>query len=320
MARPLRIEYEGACYHVTARGNDRKKIFFSPRDYERFREYLVMAGERFGCLLHAYVLMGNHYHLLLETPLGNLSRVMHYIKGSYTTYVNTKRKRSGHLFQGRYKSIVVDTDSYLLELSRYIHLNPVRAGIQGRPEDYQYSSYRNYLQQEEDDLVSRKLTFQLLSCNQESAANLYREFVESSLGKALQNPLENTYGGVVLRFVRQLLDRLEGQVGEKEELSHRKALTAPTTVGEVLTVITSTFNIGKEDLGDSLHRKARDFAIYLLKRQTAASNKEIGTELGRMSSAAVAKAWQRIRAKLNKNAELAAEVKVIKRELSRVRG
>ena len=167
MARPLRIEYEGACYHVTARGNDRKKIFFSSRDYERFREYLVMARERFGCLLHAYVLMGNHYHLLLETPLGSLSRVMHYINGSYTTYVNTKRKRSGHLFQGRYKSIVVDTDSYLLELSRYIHQNPVRAGIQDRPEDYQYSSYRNYLQQEEGDLVSRKLTFQLLSCNQE---------------------------------------------------------------------------------------------------------------------------------------------------------
>ncbi len=140
MARPLRIEYAGAFYHVTARGNDRKKIFFTQRDYARFKEYLSIARERFGSVLHAYVLMGNHYHLLLETPEGNLVQVMHYLNGSYTTYINVKRKRSGHLFKGRDNSIVIDKDSYLLTLSRYIHLTPVRAKIKERPADYPHSS------------------------------------------------------------------------------------------------------------------------------------------------------------------------------------
>ena len=127
MARPLRIEYEGAFYHVTTRGNEQKKIFFSNSDYEKFKHYLKKSQEKYGYLLHCFVLMTNHYHLLIETPKPNLNRVMHYINSSYTNYINIKRKRSGHLFQGRYKAILIDRDNYLLELSRYIHLNPVRA-------------------------------------------------------------------------------------------------------------------------------------------------------------------------------------------------
>ena len=142
------MEYEGAFYHITSRGNERKKIFFTNRDYVRFIEYLEIAQDRFGCVLHAYVLMPNHYHLLLETPQANLGRVMHSLNGSYTTYINVKRKRSGHLFQGRYKSIVIEKDSYLLELSRYIHLNPVRANMKERPEDYPHSSYLEYVKRE----------------------------------------------------------------------------------------------------------------------------------------------------------------------------
>jgi len=127
MARALRIQYEGAMYHVTARGNDGRKIFLGKRDYDKFKEYLGEAKEKYRFLLNAYVLMTNHYHLVVETPQKNLSRIMHYLNSSYTTYTNIKRNRSGHLFQGRYKAIVVDKDSYLLELSRYLHLNPVRA-------------------------------------------------------------------------------------------------------------------------------------------------------------------------------------------------
>lgn len=123
MARPLRIEYDGAIYHVTARGNERSKIFFSKRDYQKFKEYISAAKSKYVFDLHAYVLMTNHYHLIIETPYGNLGKIMHYLNGSYTTYINTKRKRSGHLFQGRYKAILIDKDSYLLELSRYLHMN-----------------------------------------------------------------------------------------------------------------------------------------------------------------------------------------------------
>ena len=96
------------------------------------------AQEKYGYLLHCYVLMTNHYHLIIETPRANLSSVMHYINSSYTNYINIKKRRSGHLFQGRYKAILIDRDSYLLELSRYLHLNPVRAKMVERPEDYPY--------------------------------------------------------------------------------------------------------------------------------------------------------------------------------------
>ena len=113
MARPLRIEYAGAFYHITARGNDRKKIFLSVQDYDKFLSYLSEACHKYGVILHAYVLMGNHYHLIVETPGANLSVFMHHINSAYTTYFNLKRKRSGHLFQGRYKAFLIDKDSYL---------------------------------------------------------------------------------------------------------------------------------------------------------------------------------------------------------------
>lgn len=129
MARPLRIIFPGAFYHITARGNDCKAVFKSKRDREKFLEYLETANERYNAVIHAFRMMDNHYHLLLETPSGNLSQIMRHINGAYTTYFNVKRARSGHLFQGRYKAILVERDEYAKELSRYIHLNPVRAKL-----------------------------------------------------------------------------------------------------------------------------------------------------------------------------------------------
>jgi putative transposase len=153
VARPLRIEFEGAVYHVTSRGDDRRKIFSTKRDYEKFKEYLRDAKEKYRFILHCYVLMSNHYHLLIETPEKNLSRIMHFINSSYTTYTNVKKKRNGHLFQGRYKSIVIDKDSYLLELSRYLHLNPVRAKMVDKPEDYPHSSYKSFISAQGDHVM-----------------------------------------------------------------------------------------------------------------------------------------------------------------------
>ena len=141
MGRPLRIEFPGAHYHVTSRGNEQKDIFKSKADREQFLGYLESAVSRYGAVIHAWCLMTNHHHLLLETPLANLSQIMRHINGAYTNYFNTKRKRVGHLFQGRYKAILIEADAYLLELSRYIHLNPVKAKIVSRLEDYPWSSY-----------------------------------------------------------------------------------------------------------------------------------------------------------------------------------
>jgi REP element-mobilizing transposase RayT len=145
MARPLRITYPGAFYHVTARGNEQRAVYKSQKDREKFLGYLQTSTERYNAVIHAYCMMDNHYHLLIETPSANLPQIMRHINGAYTTYFNIKRKRSGHLFQGRYKAILVEKDEYAKALSRYIDLNPVRANMVEKPEDHEWSRYNFYI-------------------------------------------------------------------------------------------------------------------------------------------------------------------------------
>lgn len=142
MARPLRIEFPGAVYHVTSRGNERKAIFRDGDDRTMFLDTLARVNRRFHWLCHAYCLMDNHYHLVIETPEGNLSKGMRQLNAVYTQGQNRRWHRVGHLLQGRYKAIVVEKESYLLEVSRYVVLNPVRAGMVKRPEQWIWSSFR----------------------------------------------------------------------------------------------------------------------------------------------------------------------------------
>jgi len=142
MARPLRIEYAGAVYHVTARGNAGQEVFVDDNDGDFFLDVLSRAADRFNWLCHAYCLMPNHYHLLVETVDPTLSRGMHYLNGVYAQRYNRRHERKGHLYQGRYKAILVQKDAHLLELVRYVALNPVRAGLAKRCEDWKWSSHR----------------------------------------------------------------------------------------------------------------------------------------------------------------------------------
>jgi REP element-mobilizing transposase RayT len=142
MARPLRIEYPGAVYHVTSRGKERREVFFTDDDRGGFLTVLGEVCKRFDWLCHSYCLMSNHYHLLLETPQANLSKGMRQLNGVYTKQINRRHGWVGHLLQGRFQGILVEKDSYLLELARYIVLNPVRAGMVDRAEDWGWSSYR----------------------------------------------------------------------------------------------------------------------------------------------------------------------------------
>jgi len=146
MVRPLRIEYENAYYHVMNRGRGRRSIFHKAEYYELFLDCLEQAHQRFGIEIHAYCLMGNHYHLLVKTPRGNLSRAMRHINGVYTQKYNLKKKTDGPLFRGRYKAILIDNASYLLEVSRYIHRNPVELNrpLVHKLIDYKWSSYPTY--------------------------------------------------------------------------------------------------------------------------------------------------------------------------------
>jgi putative transposase len=141
MSRPLRIEYAGAVYHVTSRGNEKKPVFKDDHDRASFLNTLQHVNQRYNWICHAYCLMTNHYHLLIETPDGNLSLGMRQLNGVYTQLFNKHHGRSGHLFQGRFKGILIQKDSHVLEVCRYVVLNPVRAKMVETPEEYSWSSY-----------------------------------------------------------------------------------------------------------------------------------------------------------------------------------
>jgi REP element-mobilizing transposase RayT len=144
MARQWRIEYEGAFYHVLSRGIEQRDIFYDDADRHNFLDILGRMSERFNIDVYAYVLMNNHYHLLIKTNASNLSRSMQWLGTAYTTHFNLRHGRRGHLFQGRFKSIIVENDAYLIQLSYYIHRNPLRAGLVKRLAGYRWSSYPAY--------------------------------------------------------------------------------------------------------------------------------------------------------------------------------
>jgi len=184
MARPLRIEFAGALYHLTSRGDRREAIYEDDEDRQRFLDTVAEVAERYNWVCHAYCLMTNHYHLVAETVEGNLSQGMRHLNGVYTQASNRRHGRSGHLFQGRFKGILVDRDAYLLELTRYVVLNPVRAGMVDTPEEWPWSSHQAMLGSAPtpnwlavDGLLSQ------FGSSREEARQRYRAFVYEGAGQ-----------------------------------------------------------------------------------------------------------------------------------------
>ena len=211
VARPLRIEFNGALYHVTSRGDRREAIYEDDEDRERFLEVLSEVVERFNWLCQAYCLMSNHYHLVVETPDGNLSKGMRQLNGVYTQASNRRHRRTGHLFQGRFKAILVDKDSYLLELTRYVVLNPVRARRVKDPGNYRWSSYRAMVG--EAPVPSWLATDGLLALfgkRRAEARRRYRRFVQEGIGaKGLWSNLSQQIYLGDERFVKRMQAKAE---------------------------------------------------------------------------------------------------------------
>lgn len=181
MPRAERIWYPEAIYHIIQRGNNQQDIFLEDGDYRWFLNTLGEVKKEVDFLIYGYVLMGNHYHLIMRTPNEHISTIMHMINSRYAIRFNTKYQRKGHLFQGRYKGILVDKDEYLLELSRYVHLNPVKAGLVTRSEAYPWSSYRAYADKMKDPLVTTDLILEQLAGDKKGAGKSYADFVQEKI-------------------------------------------------------------------------------------------------------------------------------------------
>ena len=213
MARKSRIEFEGGFYHVITRGNQRQKVFLEEKDFLKYLEFLSDYKERYGFWVYAYVLMSTHIHLLIETGQVPLSKILQGINQRFTMYFNWRYGTVGHLFQGRYKAILCDKDAYLFSLVKYLHCNPVRAGMVRQPEEYRWSSHREYLGMNKNGLVDTGLLLGMFSEDLKRGRRLYREYMR----KEEKTSKEDFYRTVDQRvlgdeaFVERVRERIENR-------------------------------------------------------------------------------------------------------------
>jgi putative transposase len=288
MARPLRIEYAGAFYHVLARGERRDEIFIHDGDKDKFLIKLGETAEKFRLLIHAYVLMDNHYHLLVETSQSNLSKAMHHLNASYSNWFCHKYRIVGSVFQGRYKAILVEKDEYLKILSAYIHLNPVRAKIVSRPALYRFSSMPFYTGKTK--LPKFLHTHDLLALF--SGKNQYLAFVQGYKNGGEEIGKEEIYGCNSLlgstRFLREAYARLKAsgkKLDKREQADIRNA--RQVTADDIKEVLIVDMKVHAEDLWSRRRGNVyRKLLVYALRRYTAMTLKEIGAIM-KMDYAAV---------------------------------
>lgn len=260
MARPLRIEFPNATYHVTSRGNERRPIFRCTRDRVTFLSFLGEAVKRFGWRITTSVLMTNHFHLVIHTPEPNLSRGMHWLNGKYASWFNRQYNRSGHLFGGRYKAFVIEDEAYFKEVVRYVVLNPVRAGIVKRPEDYRWSSYRATAGLEPaPEWLDVDAVLRSFAPDMTIAQAYYREFVAAGVGRD-ERLWDNVVNGIYLgteEWTKKMRREVESKPRSTDHPKEQRAVGRPTMdaiVSAVARVGGMTASAVREMRGGSLRR------------------------------------------------------------------
>lgn len=320
MPRRLRIEFEGAIYHVMARGNARQLIVRDDQDRRRLLADLERSVVRHQWELLAFVVMGNHLHLLLKTPRPNLARGMQGFLSAYALWSNRRRRRPGHLFQGRYKAEMIEDETYYWVVSRYIHLNPVRAGLVGRPEQWEWSSYPGYAdpaRARDQPWVAREA---LLSAWQGewggvNPAAAYIRYVESGLATAPPSPFRDAFGGWVLgspRFVDRLRD-LAGPDSADPPAPEAKPLAA-LDADDVCAAVAEYYGLelaGLARRGDA--HIARAVAAWLCRRHTEEPLRLLASRLGLTRADSVPNLTRRVEARLRVSPELADDLEQIMR-------
>jgi putative transposase len=286
MTRQLRIEYEGAYYHVLSRGNNQRPIFLSDHDRNTFLKTLGRMSERFDVDIIAFVLMDNHYHLLLRTNRPNLSKSMQWLGTTYTTIFNLRHSRKGHLFQGRFKSILVENEPYLMQLSCYIHRNPLRAGITQRLLDYPWSSYPAYAYNRRcPDWLKTDLILSRFGPDN-TGRKAYREKVQRYADEK-KSIWEDVKHGVIFgsqAFVdRVKKDYLSGE--HQADIPDQKKIVNDKDLGEIVKTVSAVLKIDIQRLRSSRRISKsdmtdRDMLVYHLWESGRFSNSEIGSQVG----------------------------------------
>ena len=287
MARPLRLEHAGALWHVTSRGNERRAIFRDERDRHLFLAVLADAVDLFAWRLHAYVLMGNHYHLLVETPEPNLSRGMHRINATYSQGFNRRHDRVGHLLQGRFKAILVERERHLLELVRYVVLNPVRAGLVKEAGDWLWSNYRSTagLQPPPPWLETDWTIAQFGSGAGAKCA--YREFVGAGVA-ALVQPWKNIAGQLFLGsedFRRRMLERVDASTVSSEVPREQRPPIRPQ-LADIVRASASVLGVEASEIRKQRRTPLRLAVAYVARHDTLTRLSDLGAILGISASSA----------------------------------
>lgn len=278
MARKPRIYYPGALYHIIMRGNARQDVFVSYEDRNRFLLFMQEGVERYGHRVLAYCLMTNHIHLAIQVADIPLSRIMQNLTFRYTKWLNWRLNRVGHIFQGRYKAILIDVDSYFLELVAYIHLNPVRAGMVAKPEDYEWSSHRAYCGVEKIPWLNQDYLLSLFSADYIHACRLYSDYV---LERHSDGHREEFYGKMSLD------SRVMGQDSFVEEILSQTGdiQVSKPTVENVIEMVTKIYGLKEEDLASNgqkrLPSEARSMVAWAVIKFTNASLTELAKRMNR---------------------------------------
>jgi REP element-mobilizing transposase RayT len=283
MSRPLRLEYEGAVWHVTSRGNERRPVFRDDSDREAFLTILGRTVGLFRWRLHAYVLMRNHFHLLLETPEPTLSRGMRQLNGHYTQRFNRRHRRAGHLFQGRFKAILVEKESHLLELCRYVVLNPVRARATRSAREWAWSGYRATAGlAPAPRWLETDWTLKQFGARKREAQEAYRRFVAEGRAASYE-PWAEVRGQIYLgttEFLEEMERRAEEQ--DTRETPRPQRRPRPRTLSEILKEATGRLGVRIDELNrhPRLHVRERKLLAHVLRDRGLLRLEEIGETLG----------------------------------------
>lgn len=329
MARQLRIEFPGALYHVMSRGNERNPIFKQDADRILFIETLKDSVELAGVGVIAYILMDNHYHMILETPNANLSEFMRHFHVTYTVRFNKRHNRSGHLFQGRFKAVLIEEDPYLVVLSRYIHLNPIRREDWERKKweekwdyirRYPWSSLPGYIEaRKKENWIQYEKVLDYFTEGGKSSRIIYKRYLGEGLKKGLSNPFSDVKSQVILGregFVEEMRKYFQGEVGAREVPALR-SLKKVLAIEEVLREVAVYFHMEREKLISKRGGGARQIAMEMSYRYTKCNQEEIG-RIFKVDYSTVSQNRRRMGIRLKEDQELRRAFEKVQERLDRL--